>query len=489
MRAVDAGELRGQFGLGGRAARGRVERGSVERVDAVDSRGLGLARGRAYAAFADAIQERLRTDGLASVSAANGVRPSVESVALALRDALTAGDRNDAVANLLARVDEALTAASDSLGLPEAAARALTAEFREALADRVGALARELGSTSVASPPATPTASGAGSLPGASVPEAMSSPAPVPSTQGALPNSTAAPDSTAPTTAVAKASYRVVQRTGIELVTQEGDVVRISLRTKEGFKASAGYSPTVAYLQVAAYSKTRFSVEVQGSFSASELAAIDDVLGQVHELAKDFYAGDAASAFAGGAVLDVDPTQLAAVSLRMSQSTSLRISGRAEWSGASLPSVPAVPLPSVATAAPGTGAGTPAPSTDGPVPTDSASVGEEASAGAAREAAGVPTLPAPTDAIATTGAPLASASADAAARASSLRAMADYLVKLFDSLGTTTVAGRIEFSARAKLQLLVTAVDGAKLPGSTTEAAASRLLGETVGATTNRATA
>jgi hypothetical protein len=93
--------------------------------------------------------------------------------------------------------------------------------------------------------------------------------------------------------------------------------------------------------------------------------------------------------------------------------------------------------------------------------------------------------PVPTDAI-PAPAPTSPAAADATARSSVLQTMTDYLVKLFDSLGATSVSGRLEFSARAKLQLVVAAVDAAKLPGATTEATASQLLGNVVAATADR---
>lgn len=440
MRGIEAGSPRGQWGAGGRDGDGRVDRAALERAGRAPQRGEGLGRGRAFAAFADAIASRLRGAAVDASQAANGARPGVGAVALALRDALVADPSDTAVAALLNKVDSALAGAVNALGLEGEAAQREVAAFREDLAARVGALA--------ANPP------------------------------------TAAATNT-PTSDVASASYRVVQKTGIELLTQEGDVVRISLRTKEGFRAAGGYSPTAAYLQVASYSKTRFTVEVQGSLSAEERAAIDDVLSQVDAIAADFYAGDTASAFAAGAALDVDASQLAAVSLRMSQATSLRLAARAEWSGAPPTSAPPVTVPLPGDVPQPTPPVAPPVATDAPVETAATAGGPSDATPAATDAS---STPAPTDTV-PAPAPTSPAAADATARSSVLQTMTDYLVKLFDSLGATSVSGRLEFSARAKLQLVIAAVDVARLPGATTEATASQLLGNVVAATEDRPTA
>lgn len=461
MRGIEAGDLRGYLGIAGRGP-GAPERGALARTDAGGGE-RGPARGRVFEAFAGAVLGTLRGEQPGALEAGRGVRPAVESVAVALRDALASGESVD---SLLGKVNDALAGAARELGLSEEGAERLARDFRAALADSVDALARRLADE----------ASG-GSTP--SLPAAPTAPA-APATNAAVGTTPTAPTaSTAPTAAVAGASYRVVQKTGIELLTQEGDVVRISLRTNEGFRAAGGYSPTGAYLDVAAYSKSRFTVEVQGSLSAAELAAIDDVLGQVDAIAKDFYAGDTAAAFAAGAALDVDAEQLAAVSLRMSQSTSLRVASRAEWAGGALPSLPTprpAPLPQPV----------PLPT---PEPQPPATANESTTRAPLDQAA----APVATDAVATsaaptpaTTAPATAAAAEGAARTTALRTMTDYLARLVDQLGSSTVAGRVEFSARAKLQLVVTAVDAARLPGVTPEADAAQMLAKVVGAATDR---
>ena len=124
----------------------------------------------------------------------------------------------------------------------------------------------------------------------------------------------------------AMAKFRSTQKTEIELVTQDGDRVRLSLKTREGFDARGGslvgLQGAAAYAAVSAFSETRFRLDVQGSLDEGELAAIREVLGRVDEIASRFYGGDATDA-ADAAALAFDGAELAGVSFRLSERQSL----------------------------------------------------------------------------------------------------------------------------------------------------------------------
>jgi hypothetical protein len=400
----------------------------------------------AFDTLADAVTRGLGVDGKGS-----GDR-SFDGLALALRDALAAGDGSSgAVDGLLKKVSDALGTARSTLianGLSERDADRAIAAFQSKLADAVESLSAKIQAGGAAQAPATETPT----------------PAPAPTTDASAP-------AVAASASAFKASWSVDQKLGIRLVTQEGDVVRIRLRQSEGLEASAAQRGANAYASVSAYTKSRFSIDVQGSLSDTELKAISDVLGQVDRIASEFYSGDASAAFADAASLNFDPAVLAKVGLKMSQTQSLRISNVVIGPVAapapapvSAPAPSPVPLPAPqpapveATAAPTNDVpeGTLAPTTDSAVaaePTLTSTPVSTASTAAA------PTV-SPTDAV--------------------RKSVLDFIRDLLDTLGTTTQAGRITITARAKLELAVVAIDGARSPSALAEQAATGLLAGTV---------
>jgi hypothetical protein len=183
---------------------------------------------------------------------------------------------------------------------------------------------------------------------------------------------------------------------------------------------------------------------VQGSLNADELKAVNDVLGQVNTLATQFFAGNLAQAFASAATLGVDPTEIAGLALHLSERTSLVLASVGE--GGTAPAAGPAATPSAtpvdpATTVPATGAA-------------------DASASDA--------TPAATTSVA---APPAATSAAGGGSAS----LFDYLQQVLDAIGTSTTSGSVTFSARAKLELLASAVGAASItPAETTAAGVLR---------------
>jgi len=113
------------------------------------------------------------------------------------------------------------------------------------------------------------------------------------------------------------------QRAGIEIRTQEGDVVRIKysnrLEVNAGAARTSDSESGVAVQQVSVAQRERSRVSVDGNLNADELQAIDAVLVKIDSLAEEFFAGDFEAAFAQAAAFNFDSEQLAKVAVRLSQ--------------------------------------------------------------------------------------------------------------------------------------------------------------------------
>lgn len=114
----------------------------------------------------------------------------------------------------------------------------------------------------------------------------------------------------------------------LSVTTREGDRLRISIA-----QASASYSEqgvvagsdgqnsaAVAYSRGSSVQIGAFQISVEGDLNDQELAALGDLLKQVEGLSSSFYSGDMAGAFDRAMALDMDGSQLASLSLRLTQS-------------------------------------------------------------------------------------------------------------------------------------------------------------------------
>lgn len=115
----------------------------------------------------------------------------------------------------------------------------------------------------------------------------------------------------------------------LQVTTRDGDRLRISVAaasaswsqaavtaSSDGKSSSAVYTSSSGSLQIGG-----FQVQVEGELDDEERAALEDLFGQVRDLSNQFFAGDLAGAFDRAMQLDMDGSQLASMSLRLTQTT------------------------------------------------------------------------------------------------------------------------------------------------------------------------
>ncbi len=122
-----------------------------------------------------------------------------------------------------------------------------------------------------------------------------------------------------------------------DLVTQEGDKVTIramsdleiqeqafSMENKNGSINVHGYAENYS---------SGFSFQVNGDLNEDEMTAIEDLLGQVNNLADEFYQGDLGTAFDMALELDSDEDQIAnfSLNLRQQQVSSYQYTGASDY--------------------------------------------------------------------------------------------------------------------------------------------------------------
>lgn len=118
---------------------------------------------------------------------------------------------------------------------------------------------------------------------------------------------------------------RSKQRSTIQIRTQEGDIVKLSLKRIDSTSASdVAYSNNEISLtstEVAVSSRSRMMLKVEGDLNESEMAAIQNVFAQAESIADEFFSGDVSAAFNIAQGFEFDTAQLARVNIgfRMSQ--------------------------------------------------------------------------------------------------------------------------------------------------------------------------
>ncbi len=119
-------------------------------------------------------------------------------------------------------------------------------------------------------------------------------------------------------------SYDRSERGGLQLRTQEGDVVRLKFLNTETANAKGQQfengGTTLSDFSLSGSNSSRFQVVVEGDLSGEELSAIRDVLIQAREMANTFFDGDVKEAFSMAGQMDFDSEQLANVNMRLNVS-------------------------------------------------------------------------------------------------------------------------------------------------------------------------
>lgn len=105
----------------------------------------------------------------------------------------------------------------------------------------------------------------------------------------------------------------------LNITTRDGDRLRVSIaQASAAWSRTEGSSNQSGSLQIGGW-----QVEVEGELDDEEKAALGKLFSQVQDLSNSFYSGDMAGAFDRAMALDMDSSQLASMSLRLTQ-TSVR---------------------------------------------------------------------------------------------------------------------------------------------------------------------
>lgn len=110
------------------------------------------------------------------------------------------------------------------------------------------------------------------------------------------------------------------QRSTIRIRTQEGDVVRFSLKRAESLSATdvatANAETSASFTEVEVSSRSRMMVRIEGDLNEAELAAIQNVFAQAEMIADEFFGGDIGAAFNLAEGFEFDTEQLSRVNMR-----------------------------------------------------------------------------------------------------------------------------------------------------------------------------
>lgn len=112
-----------------------------------------------------------------------------------------------------------------------------------------------------------------------------------------------------------------------DLVTADGDKVTIYTSALMARKNESGYSSSLqngqlvemAYQSHAELKQSQFMFSVEGDLDEDELVAINNLLNNVNDLAKDFYSGDVETAFNKALSMDYDAAEISEFSISLTQ--------------------------------------------------------------------------------------------------------------------------------------------------------------------------
>jgi hypothetical protein len=112
-----------------------------------------------------------------------------------------------------------------------------------------------------------------------------------------------------------------------DLVTADGDKVTIYTSSLMAQKNESGYSSSLqngqlvemAYQSYSEIKQSEFMFSVEGDLDEDELKAINNLLNNVNDLAKDFYSGDVETAFNKALKMDYDSSEISEFSISLTQ--------------------------------------------------------------------------------------------------------------------------------------------------------------------------
>lgn len=112
----------------------------------------------------------------------------------------------------------------------------------------------------------------------------------------------------------------------LSVTTREGDRLRISVAQASASMSSGQVDASGASAQGERIQVGGWQVEIEGDLNDQEREALTKLLGQVQELSDQFYSGDYMGAFDRALELNLDGSQLASMSLNLTQTSMRQVS-------------------------------------------------------------------------------------------------------------------------------------------------------------------
>ena len=115
----------------------------------------------------------------------------------------------------------------------------------------------------------------------------------------------------------------------MEVVTQEGDRVKILVNSGQSLSAQqvnyADDNSAIDGFEAEFSSFDNLSFTVEGDLNEAELASLNDLFGQVNDVAETFYGGNIEQAFDQAMDVGMDPEQLASFAVNMNQTETVAV--------------------------------------------------------------------------------------------------------------------------------------------------------------------
>ncbi|THB72836.1 MAG: hypothetical protein D6B28_04765 [Gammaproteobacteria bacterium] len=113
----------------------------------------------------------------------------------------------------------------------------------------------------------------------------------------------------------------------MEIRTNDGDIVKLMINNSNSISTSQQFSSSddehILTINTEKYSSSELSFSVQGELDEDELAAINDLVGQIGDVAEDFYSGDMQQALQHAVELGYDTDEIAGFEAHMKYSTAV----------------------------------------------------------------------------------------------------------------------------------------------------------------------
>jgi len=124
------------------------------------------------------------------------------------------------------------------------------------------------------------------------------------------------------------ASYDFAQKNtfSFSLTTADGDKVYIRASAAEAYSAQRSNDDSGRRQSISFSNNLQFSLSVEGELDEDELEAINDLLGQVNDLASDFFSGDYDQAFKEALDIGYDASEITGFALRLTHTEVQRFS-------------------------------------------------------------------------------------------------------------------------------------------------------------------